>query len=55
MLQQAPLLFAADIIAGVGKRQSSHQDVPKSWKSMIAGQRLGKVIINNGIAVYNTG
>lgn len=53
--QQAPLLYAADIIAGVGKRQSSHQDLPQSWNRIIEGQKLGKVFIENGIAVYNAG
>jgi hypothetical protein len=51
--QQAPLLFAADIIAGIGKRQSSHQDVPESWNKVIEGQQFGKVFIENGIEVYH--
>lgn len=53
--QQAPLLFAADIIAGIGKRQSTHQDVPESWDKIIKGQNLGKVFIENGIEVYYAG
>lgn len=53
--QQAPLLLAADIIAGVGKRHSSHQSVPKSWAGIISGQSSGKVFIENGIEVYNAG
>jgi len=53
--QQAPLLFASDIIAGIGKRQSTHQDVPESWNKIIEGQKLGKVFIENGIEVYHAG
>jgi len=53
--QQAPLLYAADIIAGVGKRWSTHQDLSKSWNKIIEGQNLGKVFIENGIEVYHAG
>ncbi|MFA4828568.1 MAG: hypothetical protein WC855_07270 [Thermodesulfovibrionales bacterium] len=53
--QQEPLLLAADIIAGVGRRWDTHQDVPQSWGKIIKGQKLGKVIIRNGIEVYNAG
>lgn len=53
--QQEPLLLAADIIAGVGRRWDTHQDVPQSWEKIIKGQTLGKVFIRNGIKVYNAG
>lgn len=53
--QQEPLLLAADIIAGVGRRWDTHQNVPKSGEKIIKGQKLGKVFIHNGIEVYNAG
>lgn len=53
--QQEPLLLAADIIAGVGRRWDTHQDIPQSWEKIIKGKSLGKVFIRNGIDVYNVG
>lgn len=53
--QNEPLLCAADIVAGVGKRWSSHQDVPMSWQQLSKGESRGMVRIQNGFEVYNAG
>jgi len=50
--QVEPLLLAPDILAGVGSRWSTHQDVPASWNEIVRGHSAGKLIIENGFEVY---
>lgn len=50
--QVEPLLLAPDILAGVGSRWTTHQDVPASWNEIVRGHSAGKLIIENGFEVY---
>lgn len=51
--QEEPLLHAPDILAGVGSRWATHQDVPASWNEVVHGQSTGKIKIVNGFEVYS--
>lgn len=53
--EEEPLLYAADIVAGVGRRWSSHADVPLSWQQIMFGQSKGKVRVENGFEIYHAG